>query len=630
MTDRQPEDVYVAAGFEVAMHSPKLRAADRAEAEVWHVYARFTAQDKGATDYTTDLFVFNADTGALSDVILGVQYKGLAKAAVAEMLIAGGTKTDSLARDRAPAAVTSASFSPSATVANTAHVQPERKSKRANKQKQQSEKKEAAAAEVETETKPGRREMTEEVRNLVVNISGIEADELGLDTEMADVGIDSLMGIELAREVERAFGCTLDHIKQLEATSLRKFVALVEHAMFEADVPRASAVSDVESLDENNSIDGSLVVVEEDPSLSSDDDSDDVQLPPPSETRAPRTMTTTAQATAPATSNLSLSPSVVLDSFAEIKMAADRLLREYEIAGTEKTVMAGNNRLCTALIVEALDELGYNLRAAKAGQPVERISFVPKQSRLMQWIWEFLERDARLVDIDAAHGKLTRTHMTVPSKTSDAILDEQLKQYPKFATPSRLVHFAGKKVAGVLSGKTDGLRVLFGSPEGRELMESHECDQPWNRMHYTQIRDVIKGIAERARLGAQQETLKVLEMGAGVGAITQVLAPFLASLGVPVEFIVTDPSSTLVAGARRRWGEQYPFMHFAVHDLKKAPAAKLQGQHILVGSAVHATRSLLDTLVHMRRALRPNGALLMLKITEGVPFANLVFGSLER
>ena len=69
-------------------------------------------------------------------------------------------------------------------------------------------------------------------------------------------------------------------------------------------------------------------------------------------------------------------------------------------------------------------------------------------------------------------------------------------------------------------------------------------------------------------------------------------------------------------------------MHFAVHDLEKAPAAKLQGQHILVGSVVHAARSLLDTLGHMRRALRPDGALLMLERTEGVPFAHLVFGSL--
>lgn len=738
MRDRQAEDMYLATGFEVAMRSPKLTASDRAAADVWHVYARFTAQDSDAAtdyDYTADLFVFNADSGALSEVILGVQYKRLAKATVAEILVAGGSKNSLMARVQAPAAVASTSFS--AGVANTAHVQPnERKSTRADKQKpkQKSDEEQAVAAEFEADIKPARQDLTEEVRNLVVNISGIEADELGLDTQMADVGIDSLMGMELTREVERVFGCTLDHAKQLEATSLRKFITLVEDAMFGAGTDVALPTSAVKEkkvekkkakgLDANESVPGHrdmtedvrnliisvsgveaeeleldtqmadvgidslmgmeltreverafgctldhakqleatslrkfVVLVEEamfggtvprpsaihdveslDGDTSQDDSSDDFQLtpssldtsPPSSVTREPKAMTAAAPTTSPATSNLSLSPSIVLESFAEIKMAADKLLCEYGIAGTEKTVMAGNNRLCTALIVEALDELGCNLGTAKAGQPVERIPFVPKQSRLMQWIWEFLERDARLVDIDAASGKLIRTHITAPSKTSDAIVDEQIKQYPEFATPSRLAYFAGKKVAGVLSGKTDGLRVLFGSPEGRELMESHECDQPWNRMHYTQIRDVIKGIAERARLGAQQETLKILEMGAGVGAITQVLAPFLASLGVPVEFTVTDPSSTLVAGARRRWGEKYPFMRFAVHDLEKAPSAKLLDQHILVGSAVHATRSLLDTLVHMRQALRPDGVLMMLEMTEGVPFANLVFGSLER
>ncbi|KAJ8106264.1 hypothetical protein OPT61_g9652 [Boeremia exigua] len=725
MTDRKTDGTYLAAGFEVAMRSPKLSPADRTAADEWYVYARFADPDEDATDYTADLFVFNADTGALSEVVLGVKYECYTKAALAEWLIAGGSKNNSAIRDNAPAAITSKSLSISANVFDTAPAQVKQKSKQADKQSVTKE----VLIEVETETQPGRQDLTEEVRNLVVNISGIEADELELDTEMADVGIDSLMGMELAREVERAFGCTLNHAEQLEATSLRKFIALVERAVFgtetstthvsttkvkivkEKTAPEASnttpghrdmtkevkdlvvSVSGVEaddlSLDtemadvgidslmgmelareverafgctlnhakqlEATSLRQFVTLVEEamfgedvhrisgpastassgSPTESSsfsssasstaessgNEASDDIQL------CAPQPMTT-AQATAPATSNLSLLPSVVLHSFAEVKMAADQLLSEYEIAGIEKSVMAGINRLCTALIVEALTELGCNLGAIKAGQFVERVPFVPKQSRLMQWIWEFLERDARLVDVN--NGKLVRTHMAVPSKTSDAILDDHIKQYPKFATPSRLAHFAGKKVAGVLNGTTNGLQVLFGSPEGRKLMESHECDQPWNRMHYTQIRDVIKGIAERSRLGAQQQTLKVLEMGAGVGAITQVLAPFLASLGVPVEFTVTDPSSTLVAAARRRWGEQYPFMRFAVHDLEKPPAAKLQGQHLLIGSAVHATRSLLDTLTHMHGALRPDGALLMLEMTEGVPFANLVFGSLER
>ena len=37
------------------------------------------------------------------------------------------------------------------------------------------------------------RDTTEEVRNVVASVSGIEASEIKLDSEMTDLGIDSLM-----------------------------------------------------------------------------------------------------------------------------------------------------------------------------------------------------------------------------------------------------------------------------------------------------------------------------------------------------------------------------------------------------------------------------------------------------
>lgn len=178
---------------------------------------------------------------------------------------------------------------------------------------------------------------------------------------------------------------------------------------------------------------------------------------------------------------------------------------------------------------------------------------------------------------------------------------------------NRLTGYAGSHLAGVLSGKTDGIRVIFGSAEGRERVQDLYCNYDFNRMGYGQMRDTIAGLAERVRASQPGETLKVLEMGAGTGGTTQVIAPFLAMLNIPVEYTFTDLSPSMVANARRKWAKTYPFMRFAVHDIEKAPAEELRGAHIVLASnAIHATHNLVTSLTSVRQALRPNGFLMML------------------
>lgn len=149
-------------------------------------------------------------------------------------------------------------------------------------------------------------------------------------------------------------------------------------------------------------------------------------------------------------------------------------------------------------------------------------------------------------------------------------------------------------------------------------------------MNYGQMRDVIKGISERAGLHASGEPLKILEMGAGTGGTTIVLAPFLQSLNIPIEYTFTDLSPSMVANARRRFGKQYPFMRFATHDIENAPVEDLRGHHIILASnAIHATHNLVTSLTNVRKALRPDGLLMILEMTEVVPFIDLVFGLFE-
>ncbi|KAK3681621.1 hypothetical protein B0T22DRAFT_299376 [Podospora appendiculata] len=646
MTEDLPQgDMFIATGCELSMRSsaPALRTS-RAETDVWHVYARHSRQAEGKA-YMTDVFVFDAATGLLAEVMLGVQYGRVAKASMSRML--GRMTTDeSVLRVTGkatpappPSATTAAALQ---TEKSPAIAITKRPSKKTTSPKPKKKK---------TPAPSGRRDITDEVRNLVANVSGIEPDEMELDADMAEFGIDSLMGMELAREVELAFKCTLDQVEQMEATTLRKFVVCVANALFGREEQSGIAVDEEEPEDDDDSedddvdVDTSSAATAEGGETWSDPGQEDDGARESSGSEAPDSIPskpipamskppTGTVTTPPAVSNLALPLSDVLASFGEVKKATDALMLEYQIDKTEKVLLAGSNRLCAALVVEAFDELGSPLRTAVAGQPLDRVPFLPQHGRLMQCVYEFLEHDARLIDIDVSSGQLTRTHITAPRKTSQAILQDLLAAHPEFAVPNRLAYYAGKQLAGVLSGTTDGIRVLFGSPEGRELTAAMYSEHLFNRMNYMQMRDVVAGLAERIQHTQPGETFKVLEMGAGTGGTTLIMAPFLASLEarglLRVEYTFTDLSPSMVANARRRFGKRYPFMRFAVHDIEKAPADELRGQHLVLASnAIHATHNLLVSASNVHQALRPDGFLMILEMTEVVPFIDLVFGLLE-
>lgn len=621
MTDCPVEDMYVAAGCNMLMRSPKLTAAGRAETDVWHVYARNARQSD--TAYLTDLFVFDAATGMLVEVMLGMQYHRVSKALMSKTL-ARLTKDESVLRVPASAAAPAATR----TAVGTSPVEAKPALKISTEKKDNSAGTKKKAKVASSAPASNRRDITDEVRNLVARVAGVDAEDMELDDHMADFGIDSLMDMELAREVERSFKCTLDQAEQLAATTLRLFVVCVEHALFgaDADVPVEVEEDEFETSSDDGS---SLVVVDQDSAMSTPGMFSDSE---PTEKEAPKVPGPANGTAPPAITNLSLSPSDILDAFAEVKLKTDARIPEFHVENVEKVLIAGSNRLGAALVVEAFDQLGSPLRTAPPGQVLDRVHFHPRHAPLMKCIYEFLEREARLIDIDPATGKVTRTHFAAPAKSSDAILHELLVEHPEHPQANRLLHHAGKHLAGVLSGKTDGIRVLFGSPEGQALTAALYSDWPLSRLNNANLRDVVKGVCERVRQRGTGETLKIMEMGAGTGGTTKNILPVLKEMGIPVEYTFTDLSASMVAAARRRWSTEYPFMRFAVHNIEESPAEHLRGNHlVLAANAVHATHNLVTSLTYIRQALRPDGFILLNELTNTLPvqFLYLVFGLLE-
>ncbi|RYC55000.1 hypothetical protein CHU98_g11209, partial [Xylaria longipes] len=334
LTDLPASDMYVATGLELTMRSPKVQTVTDGRENgpgVWHVLARHARQSDKA--YVTDVYVFDAATGALEEVIMGLRYVRVAKATMGKIL-ARVTVDKSFVRS------TAASPAPPVTTLSpsikTGSPRPDAKVQRASSRKAKA---------------TGRHDITEEVRNVVANVSGIEASEMTLDSEMADLGIDSLMGMELAREVENTFKCTLDQAEQMEATNLRQFIACVSNALARAGEGSGVEHEEEEEVsDDNESDDDSTATGEGDSTTRDDDTASDISTPDDvSGFTAAKRLVPSSLSTPASTTDASAAEAKVLNrgDVAAREADAERLVAAYTTGWESALLEAATDRITT-------------------------------------------------------------------------------------------------------------------------------------------------------------------------------------------------------------------------------------------------------------------------------------------
>ncbi|GKT67239.1 hypothetical protein ColTof3_14578 [Colletotrichum tofieldiae] len=676
MTDTDAADMYIANGFEGWMRSPAYPSELDERPEKWDVFANHqTAADgKG---YVTDIFVFDAARGTLLEVILGIDYHRVPKLSMSKLLSRMTPGSQQTAPTPAPAAVVA--------------LQPE------------SKKPSATRANQTVKTSAPRSDVPERCRRLLGIMCGLDSGEIKHSSTPADLGIDSLMGMELAREIESEFKCSFPAEILMDINSFREMVAAIETV---TGTPANAAQEDEDGDgDEDNTASsaGSGSQTDSDPGtpLTASSDSgwdieqflaeflgieksdispdqflrdlgidsllsselrsdvatrfdrhfaedisiedltvlefvskiDGKRAPKPAAAKnTPLPSSTPVQVQSSSSGrSLDLPMEAVLDAFGETKRQTDRFIADHGCEGYLDKVYPKQTRLCVALTVEAFAQLGCFIAQAKPGQRLDRITGLPSQQRLVDHLYRMLEEDGRLIDV--VGDKITRTAVAAPSESSQAILQDLLRRFPDHAIANKLTHYAGTKLADVITGKTDGVKVIFGSSEGRDLVAALYGDSALNMLSYKMMADFLRRLVSnipRGGHGGADGMLRILEMGAGTGGTTKWMLPLLASLDVPVEYTFTDLSPGFVAAARSKFRD-YPFVKYRVHDIEKAPADDLIGtQHVVIASnAIHATVSLERSLEQTRKFLRPDGFAMMLEMTETLSWVDVVFGLFE-
>jgi acyl transferase domain-containing protein/NADPH:quinone reductase-like Zn-dependent oxidoreductase/surfactin synthase thioesterase subunit/SAM-dependent methyltransferase/NAD(P)-dependent dehydrogenase (short-subunit alcohol dehydrogenase family)/aryl carrier-like protein len=205
-------------------------------------------------------------------------------------------------------------------------------------------------------------------------------------------------------------------------------------------------------------------------------------------------------------------------------------------------------------------------------------------------------------------------------------IDEINEQFPQFRHETTLLGRCGPEIAGVLTGKVDPIQLIF--PEDQwDLIVKYYVEgfafKKYNDLAARVVTELVSGIPE-------DQTLRILEIGAGTGGMTQAVLPLLPA--GRTEYFYTDLSHMFMLKAQQRFA-RYPFVQYKLLDIEKDPADQgfdINSFDLVIASDVmHATRNLKNSFSHVKRLLASEGILLMLEVTNSPVYLDFIFGMTE-
>ena len=191
----------------------------------------------------------------------------------------------------------------------------------------------------------------------------------------------------------------------------------------------------------------------------------------------------------------------------------------------------------------------------------------------------------------------------------------------------RLTVRVGQRLASIVRGEIAPLELM---------MEDDLLNQYYSELPRLKLRTYkhLKSIAEL--YAVKNPGANVLEIGAGTGGATQTVLEAFGSKGdgsgsLLGHYTFTDISAGFFEAASRKLAAWKSIVSFMKLDIEVDPVEQSfkAGSYDLVVSsmALHATKSLHQTMSHVRKLLKPGGKLLLVETTQDRLELQLIFGT---
>jgi acyl transferase domain-containing protein/NADPH:quinone reductase-like Zn-dependent oxidoreductase/predicted O-methyltransferase YrrM/acyl carrier protein len=267
------------------------------------------------------------------------------------------------------------------------------------------------------------------------------------------------------------------------------------------------------------------------------------------------------------------------------------------------TILRDLERRAACYAAAALVTLGMPEYPGAAVPSPAALGIAPRHRQLVERMLAMLQQDGVLVREGGALrvGVLPRAVGPGPDGPEAALLDA-----------------FGRALPALLRGEADPLALLFGDGAAARVHRDSLWSQPLSAQLAASAMTLLRGVTAP----------RVLEIGAGTGGTTAALLPLLPA---DATYVFTDVASGLLSDAAARLSR----LGFSVRRLDIEQDPEEQGftsgsfDLVVAANALHATRDIATTLLHVRRLLAPGGTLALAECTAPPRWGDLTFGLTE-
>ncbi|MBN4061715.1 SDR family NAD(P)-dependent oxidoreductase [Bacteroidales bacterium AH-315-I05] len=282
-------------------------------------------------------------------------------------------------------------------------------------------------------------------------------------------------------------------------------------------------------------------------------------------------------------------------------------------------------KLTIGYICRSLKDMGMSFEAGtmlNVEELIEKLNIVQEHRKLFHHMFKLL-CNAGVVNGSDGHFKV----IAKPDfRDVFAWMDELNKHYPQFHHESTLLERCGPEIQGVLQGNVDPIELIFPEDKWDAIVQYYVegfAFKKYNDIAARAVTELLKNIPE-------DQTIRVLEIGAGTGGMTQAMLPLMPA--DRTEYVFTDLSHMFMLKAQQRFAK-YPFVQYKIMDIENDPgdqAFDLNTFDLIIASdVIHATRDLSVSLGNAQKLLASEGVLMMLEVTNSPVYLDFIFGMTE-
>ncbi len=282
-------------------------------------------------------------------------------------------------------------------------------------------------------------------------------------------------------------------------------------------------------------------------------------------------------------------------------------------------------KLTMAYICRSLKDMGMAFEiGAKTDveELIGKMNVIKDHHRLFHHMFKLL-RDAGIVSGADGHFEVIKAP---DFRDVTTWMDELNGQFPQFHHESTLLGRCGPEIQGVLQGTVDPIQLIFPEDKWDAIVQYYV-----EGFAFKKYNDIAgKSIAELIKNVPEDQNIRILEIGAGTGGMTQAILPMLPA--DRTEYVFTDLSHMFMLKAQQRF-DKYPFVQYKIMDIEQDPAEQgfdLNTFDIIIASdVIHATRNLSVSLGNAQKLLASEGVLMMLEVTNSPVYLDFIFGMTE-